>query len=53
MCIIATFVSWLVFGHSYLSVNTKSVVLWTLVGFLVLGIVVFFLYYPKCLYLIL
>lgn len=52
-CIISAFVSWLVFGHSYLSVSVKSVVLWTLVGFLVLGVLVVFLYHPKCLYAIL
>ena len=49
VCIVAAFISWLVFGHSYLSVDTKSVVLWTFVGFFVLGVVMFFLYHPKCL----
>ena len=49
LCIITVFISWLVFGHSYLSVDAKSVTLWTLVGFLVLGALTFFLYHPKCL----
>lgn len=53
VCIIATFISWLVFGCSYLSVSSRSVALWTLLGFLVLGILVVLLYHPKCLYAVL